>query len=70
MLVSNLNAMEKFVSENKNLRWEGWNVIHLSKSNSAMYKPSGAFIDGQWYVKTIYAPDRNGWKINKKHLES
>ena len=70
MNITTLDQMEKIVSANSNLRWDGWNVIHLSKSKTAIYKTNGAFVNGNWYIKTIYAPDQNGWKINQKHLES
>lgn len=70
MNITTLDQMEKIVSTNSNLRWDGWNVIHLLKSKTAIYKTNGAFVNGNWYIKTIYAPDQSGWKINQKHLES
>lgn len=70
MIINTLNKMEKIVSANPSLRWDGWNVVHLSKSNNAMYKTNGAFVDGSWYIKTVYSPNRDGWKISQKHLES
>ena len=70
MNITTLDQMEKIVSTNSNLRWDGWNVIHLLQSKTAIYKTNGAFVNGNWYIKTIYAPDQSGWKINQKHLES
>jgi len=68
MIVNTLNKMEEIVSANPSLSWEGWNVIHLAKSNNAMYKTNGAFINNQWQIKTVYSPDRNGWDIKKEHI--
>jgi hypothetical protein len=70
MLINDLKTMEDIVAKNNNLIWDGWNVVHLFKSNVAMFKTNGVFIDGNWYTKTVYSPDQNGWNINKKHLES
>ena len=68
MLISDLKKMESIVSSNSNLSWDGWNVVHLKKSKDAMYKTNGAFVDGSWYVKTIYKLDSNGWNIKNSHV--
>ena len=68
MNIKTLEQMENIVNTSSNLKWEGWNVVHISKSNSAMFKTNGVFIDGSWYVKTVYSPDQNGWTISNKHL--
>jgi hypothetical protein len=70
MNITKLEQMENIVSANSQLSWDGWNVIHLSKSNTAMFKTNGAYVNGDWYIKTVYSPDQNGWKINQKHLRS
>ena len=70
MNITTLEQMETIVSANPQLKWEGWNVIHLSPSNTAMFKTNGAFINNKWYIKTVYSPDQNGWKISQKHLGS
>jgi len=69
MIISDLNKMEEIVNKNSNLSWDGWNVIHLSKSNSAMYKQNGAFVNNTWNIKTVYEPGKNGWNIKSSHLE-
>lgn len=70
MNIKTLEQMENIVSANSQLRWDGWNVVHLSPSNSAMFKANGVFVDGIWYTKTIYSPDQSGWNINSKHLRA
>lgn len=68
MLINNLDKMEKIVSSNKNLYWDGWNVIHIKPSSTAMFQNNGIFIKDSWYTKTTYSPDRDGWNIKKEHL--
>ena len=70
MNITTLEQMESIVSANPRLRWDGWSVVHLSQSNTAMFKTNGAYVDGSWYIKTVYSPDQNGWKISQKHLGS
>lgn len=60
--------MESIVSQSKSLSWDGWNVVELTKSNSAAYKNNGAFVNGSWYFKTTFSPDRDGWRIPKKYV--
>jgi len=68
MLISNLDQMESIVSQNKSLSWDGWNVVELTKSDSAVYKNTGAFINGSWYFKNTFSPNRDGWRIPKKYV--
>ena len=69
MIISDLNKMEEIVSNKSNLSWDGWNVVHLSKSNSAMYKQNGAFVNNAWHIKTVYKPNKDGWNIKSSHVE-
>jgi hypothetical protein len=68
MLISSLEKMEQIVLKNKSLSWEGWNVVELTKSNSGMFKPDGAFVNGSWYIKNIFSVDRDGWRIPNKFV--
>lgn len=68
MLVNNLENMETIVSKNKSLSWDGWNVVELTKSASAMFKAEGAFVHGSWYIKKIFSPTRDGWSIPNKYV--
>ena len=68
MLITNLQKMEKIVSSNKDLFWDGWDVVHIKPSSTAMFKNNGAFINGSWFIKTVYSLNRNGWNIKKEHL--
>lgn len=59
--------MEEIVLKNKTLSWEGWNVIELLPSKSAMFKTNGVFFQGSWYIKNSYVPGKHGWKIPNKY---
>lgn len=67
--IKSLEKMEKIVSRNKSLSWDGWNVVELSKSPGAMYKPNGVRIAGVWYFKNIFNLDQDGWRIPSKYAE-
>lgn len=67
-MIRSLEQMEEIVSQNKNLSWDGWNVVELKQSNTAMFKKDGAFIDGKWYIKKVYQCDENGWRIPSRYV--
>jgi hypothetical protein len=67
MIIKDLKEMEKIVSKNSSLSWEGWNVIELVKSNSAMFNSNGSFVNGLWYFKKVFSPNRDGWSIPSKY---
>lgn len=63
MLVTTLEQAETIVSRNKQLSWDGWNIVRMKPNRAAWMQRNGAFKDGQWFEKTTYAPSRDGWKI-------
>lgn len=67
-MIRDLEQMEKIVARNKTLSWDGWTVIELLPSNSAMFKTNGAFKNGSWYIKNTYPCESNGWKIPHKYV--
>ena len=69
MIIKSLETMEKIVNKNKNLLWDGWNVIDLKKSELAKTSPSGIRINGEWYLHKVYVVNRNGWYIPNKYKE-
>lgn len=60
--------MEAIVKNNSNLSWNGWDVVEVKPSNSAMFKINGAFINGKWVIKNTYSYGKNGWEIPKKYV--
>jgi hypothetical protein len=65
MLVSSLEYMEQIVQKNKDLDWNGWDVVRYKKSSSAMFRPDGVFRNGVWHKKTTFPLTEVGWKVPK-----
>lgn len=66
MYVTSLEQMEKIVSGNKALHWDGWTVVSTRFNPVAWRKPNGVFIKGKWYLATRYEPTKRGWDVPKK----
>lgn len=69
MLVKELNKMESIVSKNKQLSWDGWDVVHRYQSDRAWSSTNGVFVNNKWYMEKRYAPSRNGWDIPDKYAQ-
>lgn len=69
MLIKDLSVMEKIVEKNDNLKWDGWNVLELKKSNLGRTDVHGIRINGEWFIKRKFEVDRNGWEIPNKYKE-
>jgi len=67
--IKSLEKMEKIVSKNKSLSWDGWNVVELIKNPGAMFKVNAARINEAWYIKNIFVVDQDGWRIPSKYAE-
>ena len=67
--VVSLEKMEKIVSKNRSLSWDGWNVVELIKNPGAMFKPNGARVNGAWFIKNIFIVEHDGWSIPTKYTE-
>jgi hypothetical protein len=69
MNVSSLDKMEKIVSENNSLTWEGWTVLESKVDDGAWMKVNGSFVDGKWNRVTRYEPETNGWNIPDRFVK-
>jgi hypothetical protein len=69
MIIKSLNTMEKIVSKNKNLVWDGWDVIDLKESDIAKTSPKGIRVKDKWYLHKRYSPNKNGWDIPNKYRD-
>jgi hypothetical protein len=69
MIINKLETMEKIVAKNSNLKWVGWDVLELKKSNLGRTDANGIRIDGQWYIKKDIKLTENGWEISNKYKE-
>ncbi len=65
MIVSSLSQMENLVDKNKNLSWDGWDVVSYAKKSNSEFMNNGSFNrnNGKWYTKTVYPCHENGWNI-------
>ena len=69
MIIRDLDTMEKIVSKNSNLKWVGWDVLELKKTNLGRTDASGIRIKDQWYIQKTFSPSRSGWEIPGKYKE-
>lgn len=69
MLIKELEKMEIIVSNNKQLSWDGWDVVHQYQSDRAWSSKDGVFVNNKWYMQKRYAPSINGWDIPDKYAQ-
>jgi len=69
MLVKNLEQMEAIVMKNKQLSWDGWDVVHQYPSDRAWSSKYGVFVNNKWYMQKRYTPSTNGWGIPDKYAQ-
>lgn len=69
MIIKDLAVMEKIVAKNSNLKWVGWDVLELKKSNLGRTDANGIRINNQWYIKKTFSLSRNGWEIPGQYKE-
>jgi hypothetical protein len=67
MIIKSLNIMEKIVSKNKNLVWDGWDILDLKETDMAKTSTKGIRIKEKWYIHKRYSPNRNGWEIPNRY---
>ena len=67
MLVRDLTVMEKIVAKNDNLKWVGWDVLELKRSNLGRTDVNGIRIADQWYIKKDIKLTDKGWEISNKY---
>lgn len=66
MQVTSLEQMEKIVSRNKFLKWDGWTVVNFFQSDKGRTSKDGAYIDGKWHIVKRFEPSMAGWSIPDK----
>lgn len=59
--------MEKIVAKNSNLKWVGWDVLELKRSNLGRTDINGIRIEDQWYIKKDIKLTDKGWEISNKY---
>jgi hypothetical protein len=66
MIIKTIEEMEKFVSSNKELSWDGWTVVKRYPSDKAKTSKQGVRIKGVWYIEQRFEPTSQGWEIPGK----
>jgi hypothetical protein len=67
MIINKLETMERIVQKNKNLIWDGWNIIDLKKSEIGRTSPNGIRVKNEWYLHRVYEITSKGWDIPNKY---
>lgn len=66
MIIKTIEEMEKIVSSNKELFWDGWTVVKRYPSDKAKTSKQGVLIKGVWYIEQRFEATINGWEIPGK----
>jgi hypothetical protein len=66
MLISSIEKMEEIVSKNKELKWDGWDVVHFYPSEKAKTSKFGARFDDKWCMSRRIEITEKGWDIPNK----
>jgi hypothetical protein len=66
MIIKTIEEMEKLVSSNKELSWDGWTVVKRYPSDKAKTSKQGVRIKGVWYIEQRFEPTSQGWEIPGK----
>ena len=69
MLIKELEKMEEVVASNKQLSWDGWDVVHRYQSDRAWSSKNGVFVSNKWYMQKRYSPSSSGWDIPDKYAQ-
>lgn len=63
------NTAHKVVDSNRNLFWDGWDIVEWKPNRDALYKKNGMFRNGRWGVAKRFTPGSNGWKVPVKYVD-
>lgn len=66
MIISSLEQMEDIVRRNRQLAWDGWDVVKRVPAATAWKSPNGVFVKNKWYLQNKFTLMENGWKIPEK----
>jgi hypothetical protein len=56
------------VEKNKNLYWDGWNIIDWKADSLGEMSKGGLLKDGKWGFYKTYEPNENGWEVPVKYV--
>jgi hypothetical protein len=66
MIIKTIEEMEKIVSSNKELSWDGWTVVKRYPSDKAKTSKQGVLIKGVWNIEQRFEVTELGWEIPGK----
>lgn len=66
--ISSLEEMEKIVSSNRKLSWDGWTVLHTYPNPVGWRDKNGKLIKGRWHTQQRFEITEAGWEIPKKFV--
>jgi hypothetical protein len=64
--IKSLPEMEKIVSRNKMLGWDGWTVLHTFASPTGWRSKEGVRINEVWHIQRRFDVGAEGWDIPPK----
>jgi hypothetical protein len=64
--IKSLDEMERVVSRNRMLSWDGWTVLHTFESVTGWRSNEGVLIKGKWHIQRRFNVDEEGWDIPNK----
>jgi hypothetical protein len=70
MIIKTIDEMEKIVSANKSLSWDGWTVVNRFRSDKARTLKNGVCVKGTWYIQERFEPSVDGWVIPEKMISN
>lgn len=65
-VIRDLDAMESIVASNRQLEWDGWDVVHYRPKEASFMNPKGAFRNGVWNLATRYPVTEKGWVFPRR----
>lgn len=64
MAALDYKAAHRFVDNNPNVRWEGWDMIIFKDSPAAASKVDGRYHNGKWGFESRISVDNDGrWRV-------
>lgn len=71
MIEMTLEQAEKLVEKDKNIEWDGWNLVFYNPNvTSAHLNKKGAFRNGQWVLKNTVAVSGKGtYLVSNKYAK-
>ena len=63
------NTAHEIVNNNRNLYWDGWDIIEWRKDPDACFNKYGMFRNGSWgKARRITVSNDGTWKVSSKYV--